>query len=278
MFGRVTSIPTMGSYEFALKKFNSTTPIRGCGTIPLGERRSHDRYYMQKHGESIWCYYHRTPVLKIHPGNVYEINVEGWHTQTTAQVLDRLVPGVGSVCVMDGRITVRCKVGDNVGDFPIPTWGMKFTTGERGLGYLKPIDPKPQVVHKINRKKANAIRRQYAAFMTYAKGFLKLRQDENGTVYMEREEFTNAGLVANRVHADTLHRWIESDEPEDHYSAVLSFVRQVDPYWHTSVVVHESTIRNRINQFILKRHAGEVLERVELPLGEVKRDPYKDWL
>lgn len=275
MFGRVTSIPTMGSYEFALKKYNSTTPIRGCGTIPLGERRSHDRYRMEKRGESIWCYYHRTPILKIHPGNIYEIDVEGWHTQTTAQVLDRLLPSGSGVCVMDGRITVSCH---NRGYFPIPDGGMKFTTGESGLGLLTPIDPEPQVVHKINRRNANAIRRQYAAFMTYAEGILKLRQDENGTVYMEREEFVNAGLVANQVHADTLHRWIESDEPMEHYCALLAFVRQVDPYWHTSVVVHESTVRNRINQFILKRHAGEVLDRVELPLGEVKRDPYKEWI
>jgi hypothetical protein len=272
MFGRVTSIPTMGSYEYALKKFNSTTPIRGRNTIPLGERRSHDRYYMEKRGESIWCYYHRTPVLKIHPGNIYEIDVEGWHTQTTARVLHRLLPGAG-VCMIDGWITVACY---NQGYFPIPDGGMKFTTGESGLGHFTPIDPKRQVIHRINRKKANAVRRQYAAFMTYAKGFLKLRQDEHGTVRFASEEFKNAGLVVNRVHDDTLHRWIEGGEPMEHYQAVLSLARE--SYWVMPVVVHESTVRRKINDFILKLHASEVLERIELPLGEVKRDPYKTWL
>lgn len=274
MFGRVTSIPTMASYEFALNKFNSTAPIRGRNTIPLGERRSHDRYYMQKHGESIWCYYHRTPVLKIHPGNIYEIDVEGWHTQTTAQVLDRLLPGA-HVYMVDGRITVRCKVGDNVGDFPVPDEGMKFTTGESGLGHLTPIDPKRQVIHRINRKKANAVRRQYAAFMTYAKGFLKLRQDEHGSVHFALEEFKNAGVDIHTRDA-TIARYIQSDEPGDHYRAVLAFVRE--PYWGTHVTMHESSVRKKVNDFILKLHASEVLDRVELPLGEVKRDPYKEWL
>lgn len=274
MFGRVTSIPTMASYEFALNKFNSTDPIRGRNTIPLGERRSHDRYYMQKHGEAIWCYYHRTPILKIHPGNVYEIDVQGWHTQTTAQVLHRLLPSVAGVRMTDGRITVACYIR---GYFPIPDGGMKFTTGESGLGLLTPIDPKRQVIHKINRKKANAVRRQYAAFMTFAKGFLKLRQDEEGYCYVQPEEFKNAG-AEGRTHDLTLERWIESDEPEDHYSAVLAFVRQLQPYSYRTVCVHESSVRKRINDFILKLHADEVLEQVELPLGEVKKDPYKTWL
>lgn len=271
MYGRVQSLPTMGSYEYALNKFNSTAPIRGCGTIPLGERRSHDRYYMQKHGDSIWCYYHRTPILKIHPGNIYEIDVEGWHTQTTAQVLSRLLPASAGACLLDGWITVRCY---NRGYFPIPDGGMKFTTGE-GLGLLTPIDPKRQVIHHINRKKANAVRQQYAAFMTYAKGFLKLRQDEHGTVRFASEEFKNAG-IEGRTHERTLGGWIESDEPGDHYSAVLSLARE--SYWVMPVVVHESTVRRRINDFILKLHASEVLEKVELPLGEVKKDPYKHWL
>ena len=273
MFGRVTSIPTMGSYEYALNKFNYTTPIRGRNTIPLGGRRSHDRYYMEKHGEVIWCYYHRTPILKIHPGNVYEINVEGWHTQTTAQVLDRLLPGA-RVFMTDGRITVGCY---NKGYFPIPDGGIKFTTGESGLGLLTPIDPKPQTIHKINRKKANAVRRQYAAFMTFAKGMLKLRQDEEGYCYVQPEEFKNAG-AEGRTHDLTIERWIESDEPEDHYPAVLAFVRQIHHYGYRAVCVHESSVRKKINDFILKLHADEVLEQVELPLGEVKRDPYKEWL
>lgn len=271
MFGRVTSIPTMGSYEFALNKFNSTTPIRGRGTIPLGDRRSHDRYRMEKRGESIWCYYHRTPVLKIHPNNIYEINVEGWHTQTTAQVLSRLLPSGAGVCVIDGWITVRC----HQGYFPVPDGGMKFTTGESGLGHLTPIDPKRQVIHKINRRAANAARRQYAAFITFAKGFLKLRQDEHGTVRFASEEFKNAG-IEGRTHERTLGGWIQSDEPGDHYSAVLSLARE--SYWVMPVVVHESTVRRRINDFILKLHASEVLERIELPLGEVRKDPYKKWL
>lgn len=274
MFGRVTSIPTMGSYEYALRKFNSTAPIRGRNTIPLGERRSHDRYYMEKHGEVIWCYYHRTPILKIHPNNIYEIDVQGWHTQTTAQVLNRLLPSGAGVCVVDGWITVACY---NQGYFPIPDGGMKFTTGESGLGLLTPIDPKRQVIHRVNRKKANAVRRQYAAFMTFAKGMLKLRQDEEGSVHFDREEFKNAG-VEGRTHDLTFEQWIESDEPEDHYRAVLAFVRQIHPYGYRTVCVHENTVRRKINDFILKQHADEVLEQVELPLGEVRKDPYKTWL
>lgn len=276
MFGRVTSIPTMASYEFARIKYNSTTPIRGRDTIPLGERRCHDRYYMQKHGDSIWCFYHRTPILKIHPGNIYEIDVQGWHTQTTAQVLDRLLPGA-HVYGVNGRITVRCKVGDNVGDFPVPDEGMKFTTGPSGLGLLTPIDPKPQYIHRINRKKANAVRRQYAAFMTFAKGMLKLRQDEEGLCYVEQGEFENA-RVDRSTSDTTIARYVQSDEPGDHYFAVLTFVRMIQPYSYRTVCVHESSVRKRINDFILRLHASEVLERVELPLGEVKRDPYKEWV
>lgn len=269
MFGRVKSLPCMYSYAHAKGIYERTNPIRGTDIVPLGDRRHHDRYRLEMRGDVIHCIYHRTAVLKIYPDDTFAIDPSGWHTMTTAQVLNMLIP-VGSVYTRMGVITYGLDGGEHRCD----AYGGLIVKRNPETGRFYVANPQACVIHKVNRKKANAVRKRYAAFLTYAKGWRKLRGDAEGYMTLSMDELEAAGITG-RPHALTLERWIESDDPEDHYHAVLGFAyKSVSYRWGGPVCVHATQIDREINNFLLKINSDEVLERVELPIGVIKKDNY----
>ena len=252
------------NYAFAKNLVKKTTPIRGTNIIPLGDRRYHNRYRLEVHGESVHFIYHATAVLRVYPDETLIIDPDGWHTMTTAQLLNKLVPQ-GQVYMRLGKIVYRLRGKEYLCDIP-GGLVVKWVDGEYRVS-----NPSPCVVHTINRRKMNAVRQQYAAFLTFAKGWCALRKHDDGCIYVRNDETTPEGRP-------TLERLIESDEPEDHYCAVLTFAKlakNLGKYWTVPPTPHK--VMTEINNFLLKLHAEHVLDRVELPEGVIRADRYRTY-
>ena len=138
------------------------------------------------------------------------------------------------------------------------------------------------VIHKVNRKAANAVRKQYQDFKHYAISMIKLRAGVFSTDEME-EVFGKANFPNNfrytwnygeavKTIANT-RAWISDTSENKHnqfYKALLSFVRCYGNWASTSLEAFEAGF----NDFTLGLHRDEVLVEEALPLGTIKRDNY----
>lgn len=261
---RADGLPVLETYEEALHRYNNTAPIRGTEVRPLGRRRDHGVFRIEKHGVAIVCIMWSTPIVTYYPNGTVQLRTGGWDTPTTAQALRRLLGRIGHVYSTGGRLVIRLKEGE----FPVD--GLVLQKGE-SVRYV-PTNAEPCVVHKINRAKAKAVRQQYAAFLTYAKGVLSLMSDDDGEIDARALDGWDAPFP---------HMTIDGIQATDDPDADVA-------RWHTAVTrallsnrrtfVRTMDVMGKINEAILKAHASEVFEKEVLPLGVLKKDKYAGWV
>ena len=257
---RADGLPQFGHYDHALYHYQKTKPIRGTEVRPLGKRRDYKVFRIEKHGEAIVCIMWGTPIATYYPNGTIQIRTGGWDTPTTARALHRLVPG--SVYSTDGRLVIRLKSGE----FPVDGLIIKVNAE----GYWAPTNAEPCVVHKINRAKARAVRQRYAAFLTYAKGILSLMADDEGDVDTRGSKCVYLkGLPILALKA--------TDDPDADVARWYGVVQKTMQGYRLSSVKAKQVMTD-LDHMILKAHADEVLDKVVLPLGVLKKDKYAGWV
>jgi hypothetical protein len=173
-----------------------------------------------------------------------------------------------------------------------------------------------QFNYRINRKKANNVRAKYAEFIEYFKAFLALR-DDDGVISFEYGELVELfGEVENQWGSKVIQngdlktcmrragetRWgnkegyhamylasgtriiqlITSTNHADFYKAAMTFVAGERVYFgdrvQTKSKVSTSKPEKDFNEFLMRWHAEDVLDKFELEAGVVPTGKYKDWL
>lgn len=259
---RADNLPSFGHYDHALYHYKKTKPIRGTEIRPLGARRDYKVFRIEKHGEAVVCIMHRTPIATYYPNGTIQIRTGGWDTPTTARALHRLLPGY--VYSTDGRLVIRLKSGE------YPVDGLVIQVNAEG--YWAPTNAEPCVVHKINRAKARAVRQQYAAFLTYAKGILSLMADDEGDV--DTSALMDRDGPFPRMTMDVIQATDDPDADVARWHGALARTLLAN----RRPCVRVMDVMGKINEAILKAHASEVLEKVVLPLGVLKKDVYAGWV
>lgn len=290
---RVDAIPTIRSFANAETMLRMNTPIRGCGNIPLSNaesmRKNHTRYRMYRMADNgIGFVYHKTTILKVYPygeDTIYVIDVDGWHTRTTAQVLDRLLPlyqGVSRGVINGGASVFKDTIVIGVAGlwYPVPNEGLRVI--KKADGTFKVLNPTPQYVHSINRTRATEVRKQYREFLAYARGILKVKVQDGYVRFHEHEwRYPEMGAWQQGVaeYTETPRRVREvmrGSDTEAFYPALLAVLYHEGPGIRRAM--SHASCMTMINRFIMRSHAGEVLDREELPLGVLKEDKYKQWV
>jgi len=156
------------NYAAALAHHDSIKPIRGTNIRPMAERnKSH--FDIRKEGEKIIIRLHRTDIVTYTPDNRITLNMGRWNSNSTraailavSDVEIRNHYGIAWVRDHDGKC------------YPFKD-GMQLQMGEGQYRCEhKIIDPVYPVVHKIKRKELSKLRNEYAPFIQYLKGFVKL--------------------------------------------------------------------------------------------------------
>jgi len=173
MYGhnRNSGIRRIMRYEEALHRLTNTRPIAGngrnAGIIPLGHRnRTHFQIRMRQ-DESIACRSYRTDVVVFDKNGTITIDPAGYSTVSTANFIGEVL-GVNAT-QYDNRLIV------NVADGRYQAEGLVLRS--YAMGY-EVLECKRDVVHNIDRKMMNGLRKDTQEFRKFLSGLMKIKDNE----------------------------------------------------------------------------------------------------
>ena len=152
-------------YAAALRHHDDIKPIRNSNTRPIAERTK-QHFNIRKHGDAIIVRLHSTDIITYTPDNRVTLNMSH-HNSISTRAAIYAVAGV-NITNAEGCPWVQ--------DYDHKYYPYKANMQLEVQGYrtLKIIDPTYPVIHTINKKAMNALRKDYAPFIQYLKGFIKL--------------------------------------------------------------------------------------------------------
>lgn len=295
------------TYEAAARHERNVKPIRGDknGTKPLGDRaKKYFNIRKDEQTQDIIVRMHNTDIVRYHKDDTLTLNNGGWVSPSTHDMFFMLI-GL-TMQTFNNRPWVDCFISNaegqtKRGDYPFPNnEPVKAVRHEHGW-LLEGIGL--TVVHHINRKAANKVRKDYTNFKSYLTGLVKLRtetqtrhyyngDEEQQIVKLSREELKEHGLdepstvvfadhrCASR--ADNLKGLMLSNRTEDHYRAALTIMRSshYSRYWigANGLIVEPSRILKTFDQLLLFIHRREVLEKKIITKGTMVKDVYASWV
>jgi len=281
-YSRNSGINWFRNYDDALHKYNSTTDIRGRTEEPmrpLGRRDSTDTYSIRKTAEgAIECVFYRTPVVTFKPDGDIILRDYGYATISTSAFIEEVL-GIRaqlfdrSICIGIGGETVR-----------LPRGGEDTLTLRRSAsGELYAVNPVQDMVHNLDRKESNKVRKQYADFMQYATGMIKLKEGL----------FTSEELKSNKAVATLDSEWAKdfgagveaffallhdktSGIYESRYIALTSLAHSFGQYSYNSQGTRLTLPRFKkaMDTMLFGYYRDQVLVTNPVPVGEVNRDRY----
>jgi hypothetical protein len=170
MYGhnRNSGIRRIMRYEEALHRLQNTKPIAGkgvnAGIVPLGHRnRTHFQIRMRQ-DESIACRLWRTDVVVFDKDGTITIDPAGYSTVSTANFIGEVL-GVNAT-QYDNRLIVK------VNDGRYQAEGLVLRS--YAMGY-EVLECKRDVVHNIDRKMMNGLRKDTQEFSKFLSGLMKIK-------------------------------------------------------------------------------------------------------
>lgn len=287
MYGhyRNTGIPRLHSYADALDRFNNTKPIRGRTDItrpmyPLGHRHKVDAFWMRhcQLTQDVECFLYRTPVVTFKANGEVHIKSDGWNSISTANFIGEVLGGV-SAYIYDHNLCVHIWNENGAEQYRVPDNGTLVLRKEGRWQYVSGAPN--NVIHSMNRKAINAVRKTYKDFKQYAIAMLKLRDGR-----VEHDEYVAAfgqtsvpNLKWNWAYKESAEWFVKmkewmSDQSEDkhnaYYKALLMCVRCTGYYSALTPTEFDNVFR----WVTTGLHRDEVLVEEVLPMGKIKRDNY----
>ena len=182
MFGGLTDIPRLSSYEQALEHLNSTNPIKGTGVNagirPLcntsnGRRKAQYTIRKKKHPaaaskQAVECVLYGTPVVTFIEDGTIHIDMS-YPSNTTHAFVSELLGYFGTYCsYRDSKTWLHCRGKD----WWLPHgYGITFKVVGDGI---EPVRPRLMDRYVVNRSKAKEVYAKYAAFTSHCVTISKL--------------------------------------------------------------------------------------------------------
>lgn len=312
-YATVKHVPRARDYATAKKIHDGIVPIRGKDVRPLGARRDYHQYSVKQNEQGdieFICY--RTPVVTFHQDDTITIRNGGWSSVSTHQFIQEVL----GIQANGYRGKTALTIGGN--KYLMDSSDDSSFKVKREGGNWHILSERPsETSYRMNRKAANNVRARYKPFANYLKGFSKVRAEmvtpQYGepyqAIHFSAEELQAAfgksvlfeGQVLwcgvyNLLHrrsksykesSEEMMSLITSDDHEKWNKAALWFFG----HEHDMHISFEPTRRDqyyltrRVNQgvqtfdeFILKQHAHEVIERVQVENGRLPNLKYADWV
>jgi hypothetical protein len=282
---RNSGIQPILCYEDAVQKYKNTAPIlrrrdsngMSLDVRPLGHRRNVDAYQIKMSGEDVQCLLYRKPIITYRKDGVIEVRDVGYCSPSMVNFYNDIVAYGSGAMIYDFSLVIRQYSGDRYrvpknGDTPLKLM-------QAGTGATSVIDPPKEYVYHVKRKELNEVRKMYTYAHNLIVGFAKLREGQ-GFSYDERKEIWGLTLDSESSrrlkkptlmlnnHEDVLQffSWIDNGE------AYKAFAYLVDM---TSWNVSPKPISKMFDNFVMARHKHEVFNKIELPMGVVRKNEYR---
>lgn len=292
---RNTGVRRLHTYAEAVAKFENTKPIRGRTDIskpmyPLGHRHRVDSFWMLKCPltQDMEMYLYRTPVVTFQSNGNIKIKSDGWDTISTANFINEVL-GISSY-IYDHNLCVAFHNEQGTQHFRVPS-GESLTIRRENGRFVYVSGAPNNVIHSVNRKAINALRKTYKDFKQYAYAMIKLRDGQ-----FTQEERDAVGLGGGYIPDGLTHingytwaydnfaktvpqvqAWMLADHEDkhnDYYKAFIVFAASFGTYGSVTREAFDAGF----NYFTLGLHRNDALTEEALPVGVVKRDNYgKYW-
>lgn len=259
---RGSGLSLISSYETAVAREAGITPLRGsgpnAGLKPLGKRtKTYLTIRKNEKTEDVIIRLYRTDIIRFEKGTgKIWVNHGGYPTQTTNGVLTALLPAYFS----GGWVNCHCE--GLRGYFPLKDGPNAFWRASDGG--LRMVEPNYPVVHRVNRKGANAVRKRYAELRTYVRGVLKLRKGvlpaSAGRVYNAFTMLTSPDHEERQLAVDWLC-----------YDSVVS--RWAPNEGYKSALDADKAMR-ALDKLLFAQHRDEVYEAVTVKTGSFVKDKH----
>jgi hypothetical protein len=317
-FGQIATqnLPRLLNYFDALRRYENTVPIRGRANLirPLGARQYADTFSIRQNNRlEIELVLWDTPVITVRPDDTFVVTVGKWNSSSTHQFISHCLQ-IG--CWSESKQTVLRIAGKSI-VLPKEkhvTLKRAMVVSQLVLEHPGKVDTSwfawevigaPAIFTDVlNMKKANALIKRHKDFMDYCKNMVKLRKDSVGNIAVNDTELQEIKAVTPRGWEPN---WIELSNGkggvEQHKlfyqafmnlgigTARLSYMagRVVQGFSSSpfssspsspsfTFTAHGAEMLRTIRQEMLKGHAEEVLDHVEVPMGKVPTNRYEDWM
>ena len=290
MYGqqRNTGIKHLRTYEDALNLLENTKPIRGSGAnagkIALGYRHRVAEFYVEMNSDkSIDCMCYRTAVVSFKPDGNIIVQNGGWSSITTCMFIEEVL-GISSR-IRDCTVVVMF----NGGEYKV--------TNELCLkrvdGRLTALNQEPSYVHRVNRRKANEVRKSYVEFTKFFTGMMKLREgglilddeyinffgaDEDRGGHTVKAKMPDDVALRSEAQVDMLMNLMQSKDPQLMYEASLRIVKQFGArsYWkNMGFRMSPASVKKALDNLIFAKHKDTIFDIEEIPVGVIKKDGWK---
>lgn len=308
-----SDLPRLSSFDEARKTESRIEAIRGsgrnAGIKPLGNRKRAAIHIFE--GDDSQTHFVKNPeggvdarrdiIVQMHNTEILQysrsaegadkigINLGGWDTQSTVQVLNQVLPYFLTVQIYDRRVWLKYRdAQDNRHVCTLDVNNTNWVTSQ--TGEYMPVSPEKNVVHRIDRKGAKQARERYKKLLDYVLSNNKIRDGEYSVEefldelkydfkqpqwqYKNHYELPDESVLENISLEDL---YIESLKlatlAMNHYSYFA--LRQTAAYGHyprDQVHLRDVDITKALEEQIRYRHKHTMFYEEETQ--EMKRDPY----
>jgi hypothetical protein len=142
-------------------------------------------------GEEVVIKLYETDIVKYRPNGDIYVNIDGWVSMTTCQVLTDILGA--DFHKYYNRMWVRCDIPESYTPHALPIDAHAPNIFRVNMSNtLEFQNYKYPVVHTLSRQAANIVRKQYKSFRQYLTNNFKLRSDNGVTCTFGVEEFAHA--------------------------------------------------------------------------------------
>lgn len=293
MFGNSmnnSGITQLTNYEQARKHYEAVVPIRGhgsnAGTKPLGMRNKPQFQIVMDTSDAVSCRLYKTDVVTFRPDGFIRFRIDRYTTSTTANFIAQVL---GTPCSkFDNRLILSVDGG-------VYTVNEMLVLRSEGGAY-KVWRCEPDVVHTIDRKAMNAVRKEMGEFINYVSGVMKMQEGKLSPDEYDEGLKPLAGALETtprtQVPRIAINSWVHSHtQTSALIDKFLSLVRSGDAgNWYLSFLwlVHSSShtwssqvvryvyneVMDTLNDVLIAANP-HVLKAVKVDAGVVKVDRYK---
>jgi len=224
---RNSGIRRIMRYEEALHRLKNTKPIAGngvnAGVVPLGHRNRTLFQIRMRQDESIACRLYRTDVVVFDKDGTITIDPSGYSTISTANFISEVL-GV-SAKQHDNRLIVYIGNG-TTGTYQAD--GLKLRS--YAMGY-EVLECKQDVVHGVDRKVMNALRKDTQEYRKFLHGFMKIKDYTLTDEELQELDLKEIGKL-------TFDLWQHNaDNVMGRFNKFMNMVKSEDAEnWHTAAM------------------------------------------
>ena len=285
-----SGITQLTNYEQALKHYESVVPIRGhgsnAGTKPLGMRNKPQFQIVMDTSDAVSCRLYKTDVITFRPDGFIRFRTDRYTTSTTANFIAQVL---GTPC---SKFDNRLILAVNGGAYTVNEMLVLRSEG----GAYKVWRCEPDIVHTIDRKTMNAIRKDMREFINYVSGVMKMQEGKLSPDEYDEGLKPLAGTLGatlrTQVPRITIDSWshshtqtsalidkflslVRSGDAGNWYLSFLWLVHSSSHTWSSQVVHYVyNEVMDTLNDILIAANP-HVLKAVKVDAGVVKVDRYK---